>query len=83
MPMPLDGTECTPLLHPSFDLFDDVYLFENQLVCKLNWTKRPSEELSFSVRRLLSITFHINIQFLKIVNDLLYIGYQNFRKIGI
>jgi hypothetical protein len=29
--------------------------------CKLNWPKRPSEVLSFSVRRLLSITFHINI----------------------
>jgi hypothetical protein len=29
--------------------------------CKLNWPKRPSEILSSSVRRLLSITFHINI----------------------
>jgi hypothetical protein len=44
------------------DYFYDVYLFEIQQVCKLNWTKRPSEVLSFSVRRLLSITFHINIQ---------------------
>jgi hypothetical protein len=32
-----------------FDYFYDVYLFEIQHVCKLNWTKRPSEVLSFSM----------------------------------
>ena len=40
-----------------FEYFYEVYLFE----IKLNWLKRPSEVLSFSVHRLLSITFHINI----------------------
>jgi hypothetical protein len=46
-----------------FENFYDIYLlvFENKHVCKLNWPKRPSGVLSFSVRRLLSITFHINI----------------------
>jgi hypothetical protein len=39
-----------------FEYFDDVYLFEIKHVCKLNWPKRPSELLSFRVRRLLSIT---------------------------
>jgi hypothetical protein len=34
----------------------NVYLFEIKHVCKLNWRKRQSEVLSFSVRRLLSIT---------------------------
>ena len=42
-----------------FEYFYDVYLFEIRHVCKLNWPKRklPREVLSFSVRRLLSITF--------------------------
>jgi hypothetical protein len=44
-----------------FEYCYDVYLFEIKHVCKLNWPKRPSEVLSFRVRRLLSITFHINI----------------------
>jgi hypothetical protein len=44
-----------------FEYLYDVSLFENKHVCKLNWPKRPSEVLSFSVRLLLSITFHINI----------------------
>jgi hypothetical protein len=44
-----------------FEYFDDAYLFENKNAWKLNWPKRPSEVLSFSVRRLLSIIFHINI----------------------
>jgi hypothetical protein len=44
-----------------FEYFYDVYLFEIKHVCKLNWTKRLFEVLSFSVRRLLSITFHIKI----------------------
>jgi hypothetical protein len=44
-----------------FEYFYDVYLYEIKHVCKLNWKKRPSEVLSFSIRRLLSITFHINI----------------------
>ena len=46
-----------------FEYFYDIYVFEVKHVCKLNWPKRPSEVLSFSVRRLLSITFHINIFF--------------------
>jgi hypothetical protein len=45
-----------------FDYLYDVFLFEIQHVCKLKWTKWPSEVLSVSVRRLLSKTFHINIQ---------------------
>jgi hypothetical protein len=45
-----------------FEYFYDIYLFEIKHVCKLNWTTRSSEVLSLSVRRLLSITFHINIQ---------------------
>jgi hypothetical protein len=44
-----------------FEYFYDVYLFEIKHACQLNWPKRPSEVLSFSVRRLLSTTFHINI----------------------
>ena len=44
-----------------FDYFYDAYLFEIKHVCKFNWPKRQSKVLSFSVRRLLSITFHINI----------------------
>jgi hypothetical protein len=44
-----------------FEYFYDIYLFKIKHVCKLNWPKRSSEALSFSVRRLLSITFHINI----------------------
>jgi hypothetical protein len=44
-----------------FEYFYDVYLFENKHVCKLNWPKGPSEILSFSVRSLLFVTFHINI----------------------
>jgi hypothetical protein len=44
-----------------FEYFYDVYLFEIKHVCKLNWPKRLSEVLSFNVRRLLSITFNINI----------------------
>jgi hypothetical protein len=44
-----------------FEYVDDIYLFEIKHVCKLNWPKPLSEVLSFSVRRLLSITFHINI----------------------
>jgi hypothetical protein len=50
-----------PLFLVVFEYFYDIYLFEIKHVSKLNWTKRPSEVLSFSVRRLLSITFHINI----------------------
>jgi hypothetical protein len=42
-----------------FEYVYDAYLFEMKHVCKLNWTKRPSEVLSFSVRRLLSIAFHL------------------------
>jgi hypothetical protein len=34
-----------------FEYFYDVYLFEMKHVCKLNWTKRPGEVLSFSVHR--------------------------------
>jgi hypothetical protein len=44
-----------------FEYFYAVYLFEIKHVCKFNCKKRPSEVLSFSIRRLLSITFHINI----------------------
>jgi hypothetical protein len=46
-----------------FEYVYDAYLFENKHVCKLNWPKWPSEVLSFSVRRLLSITVHVNIFF--------------------
>jgi hypothetical protein len=45
-----------------FEYVYDIYLFKIKYVCKLNWPKWSSEVLSFSVRRLLSITFHINIQ---------------------
>ena len=44
-----------------FEYFHEAYLFEIKHACKLNWKKRPSEVLSFSVRHLLSITFHIDI----------------------
>jgi hypothetical protein len=42
-----------------FEYVYDVYLFENKHVCKLNRPKWRREVLSFSVRRLLSITFII------------------------
>jgi hypothetical protein len=39
-----------PLFLVVFQYFYDAYLFEIKHVCKLNWSKRPSEVLSFSVR---------------------------------
>jgi hypothetical protein len=33
-----------------FEYFYDIYLFKIKHVCKLNWPKRSSEALSFSVR---------------------------------
>jgi hypothetical protein len=51
----------TKILIVVFEYFYDIYLFEIKHVSKLNWTKRPSEVLSFSVRRVLSITFRYGL----------------------
>jgi hypothetical protein len=47
-----------------FDYLYDVYLFEIPHVCKLNWTKWPSEVLSFSVP-------NVNVQDLQTTLDAL------------